>query len=640
MAVYEPELMYALDSKGEYADLKNVYNVSGSDVLYCPICLGRVKLWNGQDPNKIYKKQRCFHHIDGICSQESRIHFAYKTWLLEKGSKFKVEETVYEVYKSEIEKTYHTKFGDYRPDITVKTTDGKLFYIEIANTNKKTNSYIEKWDELRCDVLELDVNEQLSKISVNNMPELKTIYSYATGISCVQNYYIKQDYNEVVFELSKHWNRYDMMTRKALWEKFDWFWKTLRDYFSGDITIEKVCETYKAIDNFGKHFIYTRFRSSKKHEELKENFKNIINTEFIDYIDEMCEDISLKENFILKHSIHSKTIYKITIYHNSSLNLILYDEKIRKHQGVWNLDDVNIENIILKSYKIYDEIEGKINKLKNILTHNKYVYDYSYYTRRNSYWGYDYWLVLHDHIYYNRLYVGIKFNFNKVFLKNNIYTVYLPIQAVTTDKIEKLYMEAHDNEFNIFLNYELYRYVLMNDIEFNQVLDYLKELCSKKKRFSYGISNDLRKLYIYHSNQKIFSWNYNDKMIFGKFEKELMEMIKKIIDDKLNEIRFNKNKKTKITRCLNKYIEKINNCSNKMWKIRVDSNKRWIIELLGYEYHYNPVLEEIPDNDIENFIKCKIIEMMTFLLDCLKNTKPLTTTEGYRYPNIRIMEDR
>lgn len=46
MVNYEPELMYELDSKSEYADWKNVYNVSGSDVLYCPICLGRVKLWN------------------------------------------------------------------------------------------------------------------------------------------------------------------------------------------------------------------------------------------------------------------------------------------------------------------------------------------------------------------------------------------------------------------------------------------------------------------------------------------------------------------------------------------------------------------------------------------------------------------
>ncbi len=70
---YEPELMYALDSLDEYSDWKNVYNVSGDDVCYCPICLGKVKLWNGQDPNKTYKKQRCFHHIDGMCTQERYI---------------------------------------------------------------------------------------------------------------------------------------------------------------------------------------------------------------------------------------------------------------------------------------------------------------------------------------------------------------------------------------------------------------------------------------------------------------------------------------------------------------------------------------------------------------------------------------
>ena len=34
MTDYEPELMYALDSEGEYSDWKNVYNVSGDDVLF------------------------------------------------------------------------------------------------------------------------------------------------------------------------------------------------------------------------------------------------------------------------------------------------------------------------------------------------------------------------------------------------------------------------------------------------------------------------------------------------------------------------------------------------------------------------------------------------------------------------------
>ena len=215
MVNYEPELMYALDSKSEYADWKNVYNVSGSDVLYCPICLGRVKLWNGQDPNKTYQKQRCFHHIDGMCSQESRIHFAYKTWLLEKGSKFKVGETIYEVANSEIEKTFHTKFGGYRPDITVETTEGKKFYVEIEDTNKKNRDYISKWHELSNDVLELDVNEQLIKTSTKEIPNFKLIYSSTTGM-CFIKEYVSKKYDKVTSQLSKCWNRYDLMKRKQL----------------------------------------------------------------------------------------------------------------------------------------------------------------------------------------------------------------------------------------------------------------------------------------------------------------------------------------------------------------------------------------------------------------------------------------
>lgn len=271
MVNYEPELMYALDSKSEYADWKNVYNVSGSDVLYCPICLGRVKLWNGQDPDKTYKKQRCFHHIDGICSQESRIHFAYKTWLLEKGSKFKVGEFIYEVDKSEIEKTLHTKFGNYRPDIIVETTDNKKFYIEIADTNKKTENYIEKWDELCCDVLELDVNEQLIKATVNGIPEFKLIYSSVTG-ECYIKHYIRQDYDDLITERKIYWKRKDLLKYKIQWERLDWFWRKLQDFYLGESKIDILIEAFKQMDCEDQKFVCKRMRG--KHSSLKYELEN------------------------------------------------------------------------------------------------------------------------------------------------------------------------------------------------------------------------------------------------------------------------------------------------------------------------------------------------------------------------------
>lgn len=271
MVNYEPELMYALDSKSEYADWKNVYNVSGSDVLYCPICLGRVKLWNGQDPNKTYQKQRCFHHIDGMCSRESRIHFAYKTWLLKKGSKLKVGKFIYEVANSEIEKTLHTKFGSYRPDVIVKTTEGKRFYIEIADTNKKTNDYIEKWDELGCDVLELDVNEQLVKATTSGIPEFNIIYSSSTG-ECYIKHYTRQDYDDLITERKIYWKRNDIIGYKIQWERLDWFWRELQDFYSGNCKIDVLIDAFRQMDSEDQRFICKRMRG--KHASLKYELEN------------------------------------------------------------------------------------------------------------------------------------------------------------------------------------------------------------------------------------------------------------------------------------------------------------------------------------------------------------------------------
>ena len=266
MNTYEPELMYALDSLGEYSDWKNVYNVSGDDVYYCPICLGKVKLWNGQDPNKVYKKQRCFHHIDGVCSQESRIHFAYKNWLLEPNSKFKIKENIYEVASAEVEKTVHTSFGDYRPDIVVNTTCGKTFFVEVAYTNKKTNEYIYKWDELGNDVIEIDVNEQMYTISTKDIPTFKLIYSSDTG-ECYIKQYTHKDYDALITNRKIYWKRKNILNYKLKWEKLDWFWREFQRFYRGDVDIESLVKIFKCITPEDQRFICNHLKG--KHSNLK-----------------------------------------------------------------------------------------------------------------------------------------------------------------------------------------------------------------------------------------------------------------------------------------------------------------------------------------------------------------------------------
>ncbi len=271
MANYEPELMYALDSKSEYADWKNIYNVSGSDVLYCPICLGRVKLWNGQDPERIYKKQKCFHHIDGMCSQESRIHFAYKTWLLKAGSKIKVDGKTYEVVNAEIEKTLHTSYGDYRPDIIVDTSNYKRFFVEIAHTNKKTEDYVLKWDELGCTVLELGVNEQLLTAKIDGVPEFKVIYSSITG-ECYIKQYVHSEYDDMITERKVFWKRNELMNYKLQWEKLDQFWRKLQLFYSGKSDINPVINAFRGMDPSDQRFVCSKMRG--KHISVKYELEN------------------------------------------------------------------------------------------------------------------------------------------------------------------------------------------------------------------------------------------------------------------------------------------------------------------------------------------------------------------------------
>lgn len=259
MNMYVPELMYALDSLSEHADWKNVYNVSGDDVCYCPICLGKVKLWNGQDPNKIYKKQRCFHHIDGVCSQESQVHFVYKNWLLEKGSKFKVGDKLYEVESAVVEKTIHTSFGDYRPDIIIQTSCGKTFLVEVAYSNKKTNQYIYKWDEIGNDVLEIDVNEQMYTVTTHKIPLFKLIYSSETG-ECYIKRYTTQEYDDLITSRKIYWKRKDILEYKIKWEQLDWFWRELQNFYSNTSAIESVIESFVKMNSKDQKFVCTHLK--------------------------------------------------------------------------------------------------------------------------------------------------------------------------------------------------------------------------------------------------------------------------------------------------------------------------------------------------------------------------------------------
>ena len=136
-----PQLIVALDKDDNYIHIRDTKD---DCEYFCPCCRNSIKP-RANKKDKEYQVQAHFYHVNGNCDEESRVHWIYKNWLFKSGSKFYVENTLYEVDHVEIEKTHKTSFGDYRPDITVHTTDNKIILFEVNFSSSKTeNSYMEK----------------------------------------------------------------------------------------------------------------------------------------------------------------------------------------------------------------------------------------------------------------------------------------------------------------------------------------------------------------------------------------------------------------------------------------------------------------------------------------------------------------
>lgn len=458
MNMYVPELMYALDSLSEHADWKNVYNISGDDVCYCPICLGKVKLWNGQDPDKIYKKQRCFHHIDGACSQESQVHFAYKNLLLEKGSKFKVNDKLYEVESAVVEKTIHTSFGDYRPDITIQTSCGKTFLAEVAYSSKKTDQYIYKWDEIGNDVLEIDVNEQMYTVATNEIPSFKLIYSSETG-ECYIKRYTTQEYDDLITSRKIYWKRKDILEYKIKWEQLDWFWRELQNFYSNDSNIESVIESFIKMDSKDQKFVCTHLKG--KHSNLKYTLEKNY-TDKDDLKEAHLKHISGVIKKLNKEFGYS-TLADVYLYRKGK-NVVFVDNcPLYYHHSNMHIYDDTTENDVYDYFypimkKHYEEFMAKCEqteKIHIILENDKKYfnecikpilekYKSKINTCKNNAWTMDFYLYKsYDHLnFYINIFLDNFWNANRCISVNKLDNIEYYIQNIIYDMMCQLYHEG------------------------------------------------------------------------------------------------------------------------------------------------------------------------------------------------------
>lgn len=220
---YLPQLIVAYDGDDKFANLIHVKKADKNKDYYCPCCGGIVKP-RALDSNK---EQSHYYHKTGKCTKESQLHFFCKHWLFESGSRFYINEELFEVDSIEIEKMYDTPFGKYKPDITVHTTSGNIIYFEMFFTNRKTSDdYFCKWDYLGNDVVEVNVKEYTSKADLTEIPVFKYLYHDGT---CYSKSYVKRDlYANTIAKIKKELTRQKILNHKARIEQLDWFWQEVQ----------------------------------------------------------------------------------------------------------------------------------------------------------------------------------------------------------------------------------------------------------------------------------------------------------------------------------------------------------------------------------------------------------------------------
>lgn len=221
---YLPQLVVAYDGNDGSANLVHVKKADKNKDYFCPCCGVAVKP-RALDSNK---EQPHYYHKTEKCTRESQIHFFYKNWLFRTGSKFYIDGQLFEASSIDIEKKWHTKFGDYQPDITVYTTSGQTIYFEIFFSNRKTgNDYFCIWDSLGNDVVEVNIKEYMYKTDRNDIPAFTYLYH---GGKCYSKTYAKKDlYANTIAKIKQELSGQKILNYKSRIEQLDWFWQIIRN---------------------------------------------------------------------------------------------------------------------------------------------------------------------------------------------------------------------------------------------------------------------------------------------------------------------------------------------------------------------------------------------------------------------------
>ena len=556
---------------------------------YCPCCKGLIKP-RAYKKDVNYQVQPHFYHETGGCNEETFVHYICKTWLFEKGCKFFVNNTEYEVEDVSTEKTLHTSFGDYRPDIIVTTVSGKIFYFEIRATNRKTEHYIPKWDELGNDVVEVDTRYFINQKCKNDTPTFNLIYSEG---ECFIKSYTRNDYDITIALRKLQWKRQDKLNYKIQWERLDWFWNTMQKYKQNQASDEDVLCEFIKMDYSDKIWCFDNLKN-KSCVSLKDKFREHINSCFFEMLDNLENLYDVKINYNHK----SPLIYIIYCSYSSTY----LDYKIQEYDcikiklspgGILSLDHKNeIEQMIIDLNK---RTSGNFNKLKKL---GKFVeLPYIKSIKPISHWASEYYSL-------DKLYFKIEFEdyIHNKYIKESIGIIdSIPLCHITEKNLKENYLRYKKQSLNN-LDSEFLKNAIKNDSLFWKSISLIKDKCNSIKNINLEIriSKGYNTVALLDNHYLIYEFILEKSTTFGNFE----SMLKNIFETKI--ARYS----TQVERFYY-YVNVINTCKNKLWYIEGD-HKSAIINL--HDGDRKVCCDRINVNVDDDDIKSKLYNTMSRLL--------------------------
>lgn len=462
-----PQLIVALDSLDESANYIHISDIKDNVIYYFPCCKGVVKPRAYR--NEIdYQVQPHFYHESGGCNEESFVHYICKTWLFEKGCRFIVGGNEYEVGDVDVEATLHTAFGDYRPDIIVTTSACKVFYFEIRTTNKKTDHYIPKWDELGNDVVEVDTRYFINQKCKKSIPEFSLIYSDG---ECFIKSYTRTDYDRTIARRKLEWKRQDKINHKIQWERLDWFWNVMQCYKIGEKTLDDVFESFEILDIFDKEICFALLKRQSCIKGNNQKFRGIINKESINFWEK-------KATFLIKNCICFNYIIlepKKDFYFDYQY-LDCFGNKQKAFRNFYNKEWIirpskllkiikDIKNTITEHnvYEMrlnkYNEIlPSVLNAVSNLFYFNKCIWDFNYHDNGNFQIGIK--NGSYSYCHENGFLALLSFNKNSDVAYESLYKFCI-------EKIKEKMLMIHSNVSIHDGEYSEYRHMFVSCVEVN-----------------------------------------------------------------------------------------------------------------------------------------------------------------------------